>query len=277
MRSDEYDQKLPSWAPDLTAAGARPLWKEFHNMAIIKEKVYDVSKGKECSVKFSNSGRNMNVRGVLFDTISKVSLPKLTAGHTDEEITKAWTVFAVEGGGIGEEYVAGGSKMDALKHALVADVDDFDTSTRRNQEVNWGRFDRAALEAAIRMPEVGGSAGGQGDQISHELLDAIDKVKEEGRDLGKYFEEQDNAVFPNDIFALSRFATLMSQYRKLVWTKKGYLGLAPASAAVDDYICILFGGSVPFVLRKGRVSTSQERQFQLLGECYVQGSWMVKD
>ena len=271
MRSDRLNQTLPSWAPDLVVASAKPLWKEFHDMAIIEEKVYDACKGKECSVTFSNPGRKMHLRGVLFDTISKVSLPRSTAGHTDKEITKAWIEFTVEDAAAKDDYVGGGSKTDAFKHAIVADVSDADFSARRGEEVNWGKFDRAALEAALRMQDASAGVGGKGDRMDHELLEAIDRAKEEGRDLGKYFEDQENTVFPDDVFVLSRTATSMTQYRRLVWTKKGYLGLAPASAAVNDYVCILFGGSVPFVLRKGNLPSSQERHFKLVGECYVHG------
>lgn len=55
-----------------------------------------------------------------------------------------------------------------------------------------------------------------------------------------------------------------------------YLCMADVNARVGDWICILFGGDVPFVLRKQEQSPSQikpngEDVWQLIGECYVDG------
>lgn len=67
--------------------------------------------------------------------------------------------------------------------------------------------------------------------------------------------------------------------RRLSTTKKGYLGLGPASMLVRDLICVLKGAEVPFVLRETgevvRRSKSLWKKEQLLcilvGECYVHG------
>jgi hypothetical protein len=50
------------------------------------------------------------------------------------------------------------------------------------------------------------------------------------------------------------------------------LGLAPASASVGDTVCILFGCSVPVILRE-RLSgiPGIKPYFELIGECYVDG------
>ncbi len=46
-------------------------------------------------------------------------------------------------------------------------------------------------------------------------------------------------------------------------TSKGYLGVGPAVLKQGDQVCILLGGSVPFVLRK------EDRDFRFLGETYI--------
>jgi hypothetical protein len=51
-------------------------------------------------------------------------------------------------------------------------------------------------------------------------------------------------------------------------TEKGLLGLVPHLAEAGDQICILNGGAVPFVLRKGKRPL---REHRLVGECYIHG------
>lgn len=49
-------------------------------------------------------------------------------------------------------------------------------------------------------------------------------------------------------------------------TSKGYLGLFPMSSQKDDIVVVLFGGDVPFVLRR-----LPNGCMRLVGECYVHG------
>jgi hypothetical protein len=55
------------------------------------------------------------------------------------------------------------------------------------------------------------------------------------------------------------------QTRPVFMTKEGYFGLGPDLVEPGDVCCLLFGGSVPFVLRQ------IEQQFVLIGETYIQG------
>ncbi|KAN0114446.1 Heterokaryon incompatibility protein (HET) domain containing protein [Hyaloscypha variabilis] len=75
----------------------------------------------------------------------------------------------------------------------------------------------------------------------------------------------------------SLFVDFLQRVQSVIWTRKflvskkrNYIGLAPKPAQVGDLICILFGCTVPVVLRrcedeKGAV------YFQLVGESYVHG------
>lgn len=53
--------------------------------------------------------------------------------------------------------------------------------------------------------------------------------------------------------------------RKLFGTKEGYIGLGDITLQADDLVCILFGGKVPFILRK------VEGWYKFVGECYLHG------
>jgi hypothetical protein len=73
--------------------------------------------------------------------------------------------------------------------------------------------------------------------------------------------------------------------RRFFITKKGLFGLGPGALKEQDFVAILLGSDVPFVLREvvGREEGSLEermrtnepipmdRKFQLIGECYVDG------
>jgi hypothetical protein len=70
--------------------------------------------------------------------------------------------------------------------------------------------------------------------------------------------------------------TFLKRVREVIWNRKFFLtererrgelyGMAPQAALKGDIICILFGCSVPVVLRQ--VSGDQ---YHFIGECYVHG------
>ena len=67
---------------------------------------------------------------------------------------------------------------------------------------------------------------------------------------------------------LARFRdTTVKMARRLMATNRGLIGMAPHRAQKGDIVCILFGCSVPVVLR-GR---SGEEEYEFIGECYVDG------
>jgi hypothetical protein len=55
------------------------------------------------------------------------------------------------------------------------------------------------------------------------------------------------------------------QNRRFFVTKKGYLGIGPTTLKEGDLCCVLFGATVPFILRK------LGSQYLLVGECYIHG------
>ena len=59
--------------------------------------------------------------------------------------------------------------------------------------------------------------------------------------------------------------------RRLINTKAGRLGLAPPTVRKGDLVCIIFGCSVPVLLRRCEDAGGREEYFQLIGECYIRG------
>jgi hypothetical protein len=73
----------------------------------------------------------------------------------------------------------------------------------------------------------------------------------------------------NILSQYSKTATAFSERlsnAKLCFTMKGYVGLFPGNTLVDDEICLLHGGRVPFVIRK-----RDGEFYTLVGECYIHG------
>jgi hypothetical protein len=62
-------------------------------------------------------------------------------------------------------------------------------------------------------------------------------------------------------------ATEILNGRKLMVTKRGYMGLAPSITEKEDLCGIIFGCSTPCILRK----TSQDQSYNFLGATYVPG------
>ena len=59
---------------------------------------------------------------------------------------------------------------------------------------------------------------------------------------------------------------MMTFGRRVFETSRGFIGLGPAAAQVDDQICLLLGGHVLYVLR-----TCEDNHHEFVGECYVHG------
>ena len=60
--------------------------------------------------------------------------------------------------------------------------------------------------------------------------------------------------------------------RKLAVTKNGYIGAVPQESLPDDIICVLFGCSVPVVLRRGATSDATGKvSYKFIGEAYLHG------
>jgi hypothetical protein len=53
--------------------------------------------------------------------------------------------------------------------------------------------------------------------------------------------------------------------RRLIWTDTGKLGLVPRNTEASDMICVLFGCSVPVILRP------KDGRYIVIGECYIDG------
>ncbi|KAK5122281.1 hypothetical protein LTR85_004192 [Meristemomyces frigidus] len=50
-------------------------------------------------------------------------------------------------------------------------------------------------------------------------------------------------------------------------TDNGYLGTGPEGLYVGDVVCVLYGGNVPYILRK----VGNQGHYKFIGDAYVPG------
>ena len=97
--------------------------------------------------------------------------------------------------------------------------------------------------------------------MQHILCADIDETSLRETQRGhKTVEKSTIAEYYQDLALL-----LATANRRLVLSKRKYLGLVPELTEPGDKICILGGGSVPFVLRK------EQGHWISVGECYIHG------
>lgn len=80
-----------------------------------------------------------------------------------------------------------------------------------------------------------------------------------------------SAINTNEDSFLSRFRDTTATYamaRRLFTTRKGNVGMSPSQAKKNDLVCVLFGCSVPVVLRP---VTGIDDTYEFVGECYLDG------
>ena len=55
--------------------------------------------------------------------------------------------------------------------------------------------------------------------------------------------------------------------RRFFLTESGLIGLGLVETEEGDFICVLYGGNRPYILRR----IDQRKKFQFIGEAYVHG------
>ena len=92
----------------------------------------------------------------------------------------------------------------------------------------------------------------EGDDISTKTL--LNKAK--SRSIDKFLRRVQAVICMRSLFRTDR---------------NEFLGLAPTDAKQGDLICILYGCSVPVVLRSVREPEAEDHYYKFVGECYVHG------
>jgi hypothetical protein len=260
---------LPFWVPDWS------LHTHFSGPDFIDDELVDkpglsFSACGNTRAEANIGGMGLSVKGIHVDTIWK-TLPisqwdvwkslDLTSGEesTQRVIKISYKQFRLWEKMIGVDkfpdraYPGGGTLIEAHCRTLMADVvrPHSDKPTRRltTEDIEQYRKFRANFEAEQQQ---------LGDQ-KHEFIfdyDTRNKTK----------------IFPSDI--ANSIARIQADHHMFI-TTKGYFGVGDQQVYAGDFVCVLFGGKQPFVLRSGQTYVTSEgypfTPLSFFGAAYVHG------
>ena len=141
----EKNLSLPSWVPDWSV---RHIPFPFPKRLVQGEDgnktygiTYNACDDRPVDAAFSTDLRTLAVRGIVFDVIEEISIPR--ALFTDEDLAqegdlaRSWTQFAL-GSAPHAAYPADGTILEALQHVLCADIDNnSEECAERGKSIPW--------------------------------------------------------------------------------------------------------------------------------------------
>ncbi|KAH7386753.1 heterokaryon incompatibility protein-domain-containing protein [Phaeosphaeria sp. MPI-PUGE-AT-0046c] len=169
----------------------------------------------------------LKVQGVVVDTVLYASEPLDSLTTTADIVSSIWRVIE----GMEDSPYPLANRLSVVMTVLTA-------GTREGDLREWLKSEAAYYHAVL------GNGRMLGD---HELPVWLPK--------------------PGTIDLFSNTVKGYTHNRKIIVTKRGYIGLAPAIACQDDLCGIIFGCTTPSILRQ----TSRDGYFKYLGAAYIPG------
>lgn len=260
---------LPSWIPDWTVKFPRNHVKWLKGM--------NASRGISSVWSISADGCRLSCKGIVVDTINSLSLslsenvpygtvidhwapnkPPRAHRYRDENIREALRRTLSSG--------HPGSSMALLDCIFWVDWDDIETAGQNDEQLykfwthmqlisenpHWENFDRFrqmnAYFSIFGIP----------------LRDFFPSMRSYIPQL-PWDPKRGTELITEDIVRVMELAVISIQYRRLVTTQTGFLGLVPEETQQGDVIAVMYGCNFPVVLRP------DGDRFKVVGECYVDG------
>lgn len=277
----------PSWVPDWQVPVHQPLlvplmvsqsanehlanFRPLSLGAKSKDKASYSASGNERPRTNWDAFRRLGCQGIVIDVIDGLSSTQRGASPTVESISMVNTQPPNE-----DERVV---LLRSLARSLVLDRMD------RFLEQRTSNGDQYAMEL-LRLVEACGDLTRPDSTVPawffcwwHNLRSSGLRIRGFTLDQICTPYKQDSNVFQNALTAPKKFFTRLRHTmaggnRRVVVTNLGHIGLGPTRAKRGDIVCVLFGCSVPVVLRRLESSDPLEQNastFQFVGECYLDG------
>jgi hypothetical protein len=239
--------ELPSWVADWSHDNER-------KTTIETGASFSADGGSQPILSTSKDKKILTVRGFVFDTVAELNQVYVTREQIDMDPRSE----AAQRKKRLESKRSIESCVELAKNAHQV------PEGQNSEEVLWRTLccDLTPNIPPRRAPE--SYAGG------YKFLRRLQEViKEDGsygftHQLYKDPEFWQKNLIPGSVFVNSVLKFTIA--RNMCVTTRGYLGRVPRGSEIGDKICILFGGSVPFVLRD-----NHDGYFKFIGECYVHG------
>lgn len=252
---------LPSWAPDWSLPQNQT---SFSARDISGNRLFQfkASKDTKADPKFSANDNLLSVKGMFIDQVTSVgSLHEtgtesmfLTKFPKEQTIINNWE--RVSGARSWSPYINGEKMLDVFWQTLIGGCAPTEYNELRDQFLDVNR--------TIKRFRMLHNVGLQNYRKTYLAASYVMLVNSAMSDL---FHKRLASPLSGG-YATRTFATRMAMavpQRRIVKTRKGYVGLAAGDTAVDDFVALVQGGQVPLVLRQ------VDYYWQLVGDAYVHG------
>lgn len=283
--TDHISTSLPSWVPDwrvtgnvlvgplMVSQGAKSAIGNFRPLHSLDcTAIYSASLCLEPRVTFSPDLRRMTCRGIFLDRIDGLAGLRMIrwahAPHScreaDELVQPSIYSRASEDPSPQLDSDLALEILTDVMHCLVLNRDDRYLNHVISDIDYLNQFASLLFKAANRDPSLRFTFRSW-YEANRELSIRGWKLQ----DLAKKFLEEECLMrsLQGDQFNGRLHDTLVKMRRRFIITDEGHLGMAPLEAMKGDVVCVLYGCSVPVILRW----CEEKKAYSFVGECYLHG------
>jgi hypothetical protein len=238
---------VPSWVPNW-AELIHPLTVVHHLNRSVALYLYSASGKKTCDFIESHDGL-LQIEGVTWDSISSVGEVLDTDFYSiNASIFISWYRLA-ETALPSQDYISSGTLDDAFWRTLCADYSLTSIRTTERLKKNHRAAYNRWWQLQLKIDTYGSAVGTE-------------------MTLESYLDNS-----PKEVLEFDGSVMTATCNRRFFISEKGYIGLAASNAAPGDKIAVLFGGKVPYILRRNEHESSEasETTWTFLGDSYVHG------
>ncbi|KAK0717346.1 heterokaryon incompatibility protein-domain-containing protein, partial [Lasiosphaeria miniovina] len=285
---------LPSWVPNWhahTHRDAQPLlgWAADALPRYAACGAMEMMEGSGAAVSYRTDADAdadvLAVDGLLFDTVTALSPPWHPDASSSPALTRrgapelaAWEALALDID-YACPYTTPESRAEAFWRTQIADCAAF---ADRTQAKSWANQRPPSLRSSPDQS----SKPHPTDALAHLNVWQLAGMNVDNTHLHWDLHAELRRIEPGFDTAGSEnvYATYLARiraacaHRRLLVTRRGFIGLAPWNAAVGDRVCVLRGGRTVFLLREVDFAggcegggVSGEKRHKLVGEAFVYG------
>ncbi|KAK4039719.1 heterokaryon incompatibility protein-domain-containing protein [Parachaetomium inaequale] len=245
---------LPSWAPNWagrTANDPEPLldWSDVSSR-------YCAGRLMEARIKQNEDPKTLVLNGIRFDEVAELGIP----WHPEVDIPppsrngiealEQWEALALAAP-LSCPYGGDAGRKAALWRTYIADFAGDRSAPKHHSAFMECWYGRASWPYGFSSPADIELHDARPRNLFRVVKDALSLTRHGRTEYTTY----------------ARRAYAACAHRRLLVSKRGYIGLAPWNAQPGDVVAVLYGGSTPFLFRPG----STPGVYSLVGECFVYG------
>ncbi|KAI4859980.1 heterokaryon incompatibility protein-domain-containing protein [Hypoxylon rubiginosum] len=215
---------LPSWVLDWTRDFNTVHNRDYSTSLHLRTlSLFNACGSRPFNASNGNKQGSLRASGIVFDVVEQISPSFMNMGKEPKAI-RDWRNMA----GVEKEpdkpYPSGGTILDAFWRTLSLDL-----SCSRKRDIIPTK--RAGLE----------------DRKIHDFFWFLSLLPLYDRPISDRFPESFQNRLEGNAFWNHIHQTAYD--RRFFFSKRGYMGLAPENVKLGDFVCVLAGGRLPFILR----------------------------